>query len=95
MTEEDFVIEPLTGLCYRAGWVGVFTTKTAPGALINGTRVIKVAQDPEGDRTPPGTAGRVLGSIGHPDLVGIMYFIEWDNAPKFAVGCHQRKLRAI
>jgi hypothetical protein len=76
------------------GWTGAFTEQTFPGALLNGTRVIKVAQDPSGDRTPPGQTGKVLGSIGHPQL-GILYFVEWDGAPKVAVAVHQRKIRAV
>ena len=92
--EFDPSIAALFAIMPHDGWIGAFTTGTYPGALINGTRIVKVLEDPSGDRTPLGTCGRVLGSIGHPTL-GVFYFIEWDNAPRIAVGCYAKKIRPV
>lgn len=67
----------------RPGWVGNFTTHNAPGAIQAGGRIIKVAEEP-GDTTPLRTGGNVLGSMLHPQR-GILYFIEWDDKPRYAV----------
>jgi hypothetical protein len=48
------------------GYVGAFTRRQARGAYDNGTRVVKVAVDAEGDVHPIGTSGVVMGSIGGP-----------------------------
>ncbi len=65
------------------GYYGAFTTQQTPGFLPNGTR-IKKGSGEEGDLTPPGTLGTVLGSMSHP-AIGGGYFVAWDNAPKRAV----------
>ncbi|WP_028164140.1 hypothetical protein [Bradyrhizobium elkanii] len=57
----------------------IFSTKQAPGALPNGTQIVKVESEPR-DANPIGTRGKVLGSISHPD-VGLGYFVEWSHLP--------------
>jgi len=66
------------------GYNGVFTTNEADGAYPNGTRIVK-SRSEEGDATPTGTKGTVLGSIRQEPIPFPMYFVEWDNRPKFAV----------
>jgi hypothetical protein len=67
----------------RKGWVGQFTTVNAPGALVAGTRITKLLEE-QGDMTPLGTKGTILGSMHDPEH-GVAYFIEWDDKPKCAV----------
>lgn len=67
----------------KPGWIGCFTTTSAPGAIPSTSRIVK-AKDEPGDATPLGTGGTVLGSMLHPEK-GICYFIEWDDKPKCAV----------
>jgi len=74
------------------GWLGMFTTDTYPGALPNGTRIVKVL-DLEGDAHRVGDKGTVIGSMGHPK-VGMGYFVEWDDAPRVAVFVETRKINA-
>jgi hypothetical protein len=76
------------------GYTGAFTRERATNALPNGTRVVKVRQDSKGDRTRRGTVGTVIGSISSADIMpqNVMYFIEWDNAPKVIVACIDWKL---
>jgi hypothetical protein len=64
------------------GYAGMFTRHQMPGAIANGTRIVKTASEP-GDANPDGTLGTVLGSVGHPD-VGNAYFVEWDTKPRVA-----------
>ncbi len=75
------------------GWTGAFTTEQAEGALPNGTRIEKTKSEPK-DATPGGTPGTILGSISHPGVMNgaIMYFVEWDDRPKVAVGVMGWKL---
>lgn len=84
-------------LGYHEGYEGPFTRYEWPGAWPNGSRVEKIAHDPGGDMTPDGTLGTILGSLGDPDGTDdrILYFIEWDNHPKRAVGCVSNKLRRV
>lgn len=79
---------------YHPGWKGAFTREHAPGALANGTRIVKDNSEP-GDSTPDGTPGVVLGSISHPEVQSgaIFYFIEWAYAPRIAVGTMGFKVR--
>lgn len=65
------------------GWFGMFTRHQMPGAIRNGTRVVKVRTEAR-DTHPVGSLATVLGSMGHPD-VGIGYFVEWDARPRWAV----------
>jgi hypothetical protein len=68
------------------GYHGAFTRDQAPGALANGTRIMK-ANSEEGDAHPDGALGTVLGSMSHPEIQNgaAMYFIEWDARPKVAI----------
>lgn len=75
------------GIMPHEGWFGSFTTAQAPGAMPNGTRVRKSAEDPGGDSTPLGTLGTVLGSfVGYlpGDAAMLSYFVEWDGKPRIA-----------
>jgi hypothetical protein len=62
------------------GWIGAFTRDEYPGALRNGTPVVKVTFV-------------VLGSVGHPEI-GIGYFVEWETLPRHAVLVVSGKIRA-
>ena len=77
------------------GWAGAFTREHAEGALRNGTRIVKHRSDLN-DRTPDGTPGIVLGSVRDRVVLGdgVLYFVAWASAPRTAVGCLGRKLRA-
>jgi len=75
------------------GYLGSFTRRQAEGAISNGTTIVKVAADAEGDIHPIGTRGVVLGSIRHPAIPEIFYFIEWDPRPGLATGCVAFKIR--
>jgi hypothetical protein len=75
------------------GWLGMFTTEEYPGALRNGT-VIEKATFEQGDGTPIGAKGRVLGSMGHPEI-GVGYFVEWEARPRMAVFAEARQIRAV
>jgi hypothetical protein len=85
-----------TGLCNEPGWHGSFTRRNALGAWRAGTRIVKVKSE-EGDATPDGAQGVVLGSISHKDLQNGMplYFVEWDSQPRCAVACIGWKLGAV
>lgn len=93
---------------YEPGWVGAFTREEGKDCFPNGSRVVK-ALFREGDGTPEGTMGTVLGSFnftgedaeldeilrinGGPPHDRRFYFIEWDNRPKTAVGTLSFKIR--
>lgn len=78
----------------QPGYTGGFTRSEAVGAVPNGGRIMKQKSEP-GDAHPDGSLGTVLGSV---DVVSIdpalarryasrfFYFIEWDAAPRVAVG---------
>lgn len=79
------------------GWLGAFSRAQALGALRNGSRVVKTKGEPN-DGTPDGTPGIILGSgeITHQELPGgsgLMYWVEWANRPRVAVGVMAWKLR--
>ncbi|MCK1670337.1 hypothetical protein [Bradyrhizobium sp. 150] len=56
----------------------VFTTDQAPGAIPNGTPIVKVFSE-ERDANPVGTTGVVLGSMSDGERTG--YFVEWQTMP--------------
>jgi hypothetical protein len=76
-------MEAVYGITTHPGYFGHFTRQEAPGAIRNGTRILKRGTKPN-DPHPDGTPGTVLGSIGD-HLRGFGYFIEWDPRPKYAV----------
>lgn len=80
-----------TGLQQHEGYYGVFTRHQADGAIPNGTAVVKVNSEP-GDGRQDGVMGVVLGSLSTPDM-GIAYFIEWSDMPRFAVGTMALKIQ--
>lgn len=77
------------------GWIGHFTREQAPGAIPNGTPIIKVEAE-DGDANPVGTRGKVLGSIRDPRVMdnALLYFLEWDSMPRTAVACIGWKIAA-
>lgn len=81
------------GIGQHDGYVGVFTRVTAPGAIPSNTRIAKVWCE-DGDTTPLGTRGTVLGSVRHPDL-GLMYFIEWDGRAGIAIAAVAKKIGVV
>lgn len=85
------------------GYVGAFSRAEARGALANGTRIRKRNAE-KGDATPEGTEGKILGSVnalaaGVPtaeaDELTYLYFVEWDNRPKVAVGTVDLKVEEV
>jgi hypothetical protein len=60
-----------------------FTAGEAPGAISNGTPVVKVKSE-IGDLNPVGATGTVLGSISGGDQ-GFGYFVAWDQLPNMPV----------
>ena len=73
----------MCGIGYHDGYRSAFTREQVPGAILNGTRIVKVKCE-EGDTRLLGVKGAILGSVNHPPE-GIGYFVEWDDAPKLAV----------
>lgn len=77
------------------GWEGYFTRHQADGAIPNGTRIIKVHDEP-GDAHPRGALGTVLGSMVSPPEVAHLsefaYFVEWDDMPYHAVAVVSAKI---
>lgn len=80
-------------LTSEPGWSGFFTRDTYPGAIPNGTRIVKVNSEPN-DGNKNGTPGTILGSVGHPE-VGTGYFIEWDSTPNTAVFVMAKKITVV
>ena len=85
------------------GYEGLFTRDQADGALPNGTRIVK-ANSERGDAHPDGSLGTILGSFARPpDLTGreradwaeikFCYFVEFDAAPRVAIGTLDKKIR--
>jgi hypothetical protein len=85
-----------TSIRHEPGWVGAFTRRDALGAWRAGTRIVMIKSE-EGDGTPDGTQGTVLGSTAHKDLHNgtPLYFVEWDSQPRCAVACIGWKLGAV
>ncbi len=69
----------------------VFTSEQAPGAILNGTVIEKVASEAD-DAHPDGSLGKVVGSLGPMDGT-YAYFIEWDDMPGVPVGIASWKIR--
>lgn len=69
-----------------------YTTKQAPGALPNGTRVSKVNSKPD-DTHQDGALATVLGSIGVDEVIA--YFVEWDDLPDIPVGIAGYRVKAV
>jgi hypothetical protein len=74
-----------------------FTTDQAPGALSNGTRVMKATEEP-GDAHARGALATILGSIG-PGMVNgrkaYGYFVEWDDRPGLPVFVADYKIEPL
>jgi len=86
-----------TGIFHEEpGYVGWFTREQAAGAWENGTTVEKIRKDPTDDHAI-GERAIILGSIRNPAEpgLGIMYFVEWDRTPGYAVACIDWKLDRI
>lgn len=88
------------------GWEGMFYRDQVEGAIANGKRIEKSSFEP-GDSTPLGGRGTVLGSWAVPEEVGdhverlgivrapILYWVEWDHAPRKAVMVTSTKIAEI
>ncbi len=90
-----------TALPFREepGWIGAFTRDHAPGAIANGTAIVKACHEPT-DHHHEGAPGLVLGSIAAPpDMepqwahVRFYYFVEWADGPRIACGVMDYKIR--
>lgn len=58
-----------------------YVTTEAPGALRNGTRIVKTVEEP-GDAHAVGATGTVIGSLGPmPGTGEFGYFVLWDDMP--------------
>jgi hypothetical protein len=89
-------LDALSRLRTEPGWAGAFTHEQAPGAIANGSRVVKILDEPS-DAHRVGATATVLGSIGPiPDVVELgpfasapagsyLYFVAWDDRPNVAV----------
>ena len=83
------------GITEHEGYRGSFTTAQAEGAIPNGSKVIKVLSK-HGDAHADGELATVLGSLMHPSNQGVLlYFVEWDTSPKYAVGIIGDKIKAV
>jgi hypothetical protein len=88
-------MDHLDDLGPEAGWKGAFTRKRHPDALFdNSARIVKVTPDRSGRGVPLGAIGTVLGSTFFPGK-GVVYFVEWDEMPRVAVGIGEWKLARI
>lgn len=74
----------------RPGWTGNFTTQQAGGAIPNGTRIRKITTEHK-DAHPVGSIGTVLGSLEAQEGK-LLYFIEWDARPRWAVAVADFKI---
>lgn len=99
-TEQE---EFFNDLGHHDDYAGMFSRGQAEGAIPNGTRIIKRNSE-EGDSTPDGTGGVILGSIngvkaGVPAAIAngvtYLYFVEWDDKPKVAIGTVDKKVEAV
>ena len=84
----------LLGIQDHPGYLTGFSKNQAEGAWANGSCVVKDGHDPDGDVTPDGIKGKILGSLKTPDGK-YAYFVEWDNKPKMPIFCVQEKLRLL
>ena len=77
------------------GYLGLFSDNQTEGAIPNGTPIVK-AWSEVGDWNETGATGVVLGSLPIPPEVGLtskyFYWVEWDDAPKRAVGVVSKKI---
>lgn len=78
------------------GWIGAFTREQVPGAIPNGSPIVKTGSE-QGDGTPDGTPGVVLGSMSHPEILNgaTMYFVEWRRTPRCAVAVIEWKVSRV
>jgi hypothetical protein len=90
---------------YEDGIMGALSRNEADGALPNGTAIVKTNSE-DGDGTPDGTRGVVLGSLPaseqafaeanvpldmrHPPY---FYFVEFADLPKVSIGIMGAKIR--
>lgn len=82
---------------YHPPYKGAFCDEDAPEAAYKRGERIRKALHEEGDSTPTGTEGTVLGSVAG-EIDGAMrigYFVEWDDKPLVAVGIMDYKIERI
>lgn len=84
----------LLGIQDHPGYLLPFSKNHAEGAWANGSCVVKDGSDPEGDLTPDGIKGKILGSLKTPDG-RYAYFVEWDNKPKMPIFCVEEKMKLL
>lgn len=65
----------------------------APGALVNGTRVLKKKSVP-GDGHFDGATGTVVGSLG-PHKGAYCYWVRFDDHPRMLIGVHSTRVLVI
>lgn len=92
----------LADLGQHDDYAGMFSRYEAEGAFPNGTRIRKHSSE-EGDSHPDGSLGTVLGSLkvegdaansfSKAKGIGYLYFVEWDDSPKVAVGTVDLKIK--
>lgn len=93
-TELEEKLAALLEIREEPGWQGSFSRKQYSGALLNGTRIKKVAGVP-GDKHSLGAQGTVLGSVMMFPWEPFVYFIEWDDSPRVAVAISNFKVAAL
>lgn len=74
------------------GYIGAFTRDTFPGAIPSGRRVVKVKSE-DGDAHDIGARATILGSIGDGNI--LLYFVEWDARPNYAVAVAAWKIEEL
>ena len=76
---------------------GGHTHEHATGAYPNGTRVVKVREDPSGDLHPIGARATVIGSLGPVNVFGeeFGYCLLWDDTPGIAIFTRGSKIAEV
>lgn len=73
---------------------GVYTRDEVPGAIPNGTRVMKCNSE-ETDTHQDGALCTVVGSIEMSDTGKLAYFVEWDDMKGIAVGIAAHRIKRV
>ena len=86
--ESEFILNGVAGRCH-------YCNEQYPGAIPNGTTVIKIYGEAE-DTHPVGSIATVVGSVGIPTSPTIFYFVYWDGDPKgMFVGVTDYKIKPV
>jgi hypothetical protein len=92
--EFDGRLAALLGIQDYPGYLTPFCKNQAEGAWANGSCVVKDGSDPDGDLTPDGIKGKILGSL-EAQNGRYAYFVEWDNKPKMPIFCVEEKMKLL